>query len=127
MKEFTLSFGKIFILQDDIAEIIVDDMIEMDLVMVEEYHEFLLSHLTPPFSLLINKKNSYTYTFEAQLELANLPEINFMAVVAYNYFTQSTTKDLIEMPRDTPWNIQIFANRASALNWLEDKQQSVLL
>ena len=44
----------------------------MTLNMVEEYHAFLLKHLVSPFSLLINKINSYTYSFDAQVNLATL-------------------------------------------------------
>jgi hypothetical protein len=55
--------------------------------MVKQYHEFLLSNLVSLFSLLINKVNTYTYDFDAQVNLATLKEINVMAVVAY---TRST-------------------------------------
>jgi len=54
----------------------------MTLDMVEEYHAFLLAHLVSPFSLLINKINSYSYNFDAQINLATLKEIKAMAVVA---------------------------------------------
>ena len=125
MKEFTLSFGKITLLQDDIAEVIVNDMVEMSLPMVAEFHDFLINHLTTPFSLLINKKNSYTYTFDAQLELGNLPQINVLAVVAYNQCTESTTKDLINIPRERPWNVRIFDDRMTAYRLLEEQQNEL--
>ncbi|MFV1985405.1 MAG: hypothetical protein ACC657_17790, partial [Thiohalomonadales bacterium] len=79
-----LPFAKIIILDDNIAEVMVNEGVTMDVEMVEQYHEFLLSHLRAPFSLLINKVNSYTYDFDAQNKLATLKEINAMAVVAYN-------------------------------------------
>lgn len=59
----------------------------MDFEMVETNHSFLLSHLTPPFSLLVNKINSYSYNFEAQEQLATLREINYMVVVSYHRTT----------------------------------------
>jgi len=76
-----LPFAKIIILQKDIAEVMINDGVEMDTKMVDQYHDFLLSHLHPPFSLLINKVNSYTYDFQAQIHLATLKEINAMAVI----------------------------------------------
>jgi hypothetical protein len=121
-----LSFGQIELLRSDLAEVTVDEMVEMDLAMVEEYHEFLLKKLSAPFSLLINKKNSYTYTFDAQLKLATLVEIHAMAVVTNNSFTARTTNDLIQMPRENPWTIQIFSERPSALQWLEQLQGQLL-
>jgi hypothetical protein len=125
MESHILSCGEIKILQEDIAEVIVNDMVEMDISMVEEYHAFLLKELKAPFSLLVNKKYSYTYTFEAQTLLANLPEINTMAVISYNQQTEAITKGLIEFPRDLPWNIQLFRHRDAALDWLKNNQQQL--
>ncbi len=125
MKEYQLSFGKILLLREDIAEVIVDEGIEMDTTMVDEYHQFLLSHLKAPFSLLVNKVHSYTYTFEAQSKLAELDEINVMAVVSYNKTTQSATQFLATFPREKPWNLEIFPDRLSALAWIEAKQRYI--
>jgi len=72
MDLYELPFAKIIILDENLAEVIINEGIEMDINMVEQYHEFLLSHLQPPFSLLINKVNSYTYEFYAQLGLSAL-------------------------------------------------------
>jgi len=119
-----LPFAKIIILQDDIAEVMINDGIEMDIDMVNDYHDFLLTHLRAPFSLLINKINSYTYDFQAQIKLATLKEINVMAVVSYNRITKITTKALASYPRDSKWNLKIFSNRDKALEWLLSEQES---
>ncbi len=121
--EFELPFAKIFILHDDIAEVIVNEGIEMDVRMVEQYHDFLLSHLRPPFSLLVNKINSYTYDFQAQIKLATLTQINAMAVVAYNHLTQVTTDTLASYPRSEKWNLKVFSNRDEAIVWLLSEQK----
>ena len=117
-----LPFAKIIILRDDIAEVMINDGVRMNQEMVEQYHNFLLSHLRAPFSLLINKINSYTYDFHAQEKLATLKEINAMAVVAYNRVTKITTETLASYPRDVKWNLEIFSNRDEALAWLLSKQ-----
>ena len=118
MQSHELSFAKIHILRNDLAEVIVHDGVEMDLEMVHEYHDFLLSNLQSPFSLLINKINSYSYDFEAQENLATLEEIRAMAVVAYNKVTLKTTEGLAEIPRPVEWNLRIFEDRSDALDWL---------
>jgi hypothetical protein len=124
MNLYELPFAKIIILREDIAEVIVNDGVEMDTKMVDEYHEFLLSHLNPPFSLLINKINSYSYDFEAQMQLATLKEINAMAVVSYRRTTDISTEMLTNnVPRDTEWNLQIFQDREKALAWLFSEQK----
>lgn len=114
-----LPFGKIIILREDIAEVFIDEDVEFNIEMVEQYHKFLLSHLKAPFSLLINKINTYTYDFEAQQKLATLEEINKMAVVTYNQITNITTKYLADIPREVKWNLKIFPDRQLALNWLD--------
>jgi hypothetical protein len=55
-----LPFAKTIILDDNIADVMVDDGVVMDMEMIEQYHKFMLLHLRTPFSLLINKVNSYT-------------------------------------------------------------------
>ena len=118
-----LSFAEITILKPNLAEVIVDSYVEMDLTMVREYHDFLLTHLEHPFNLLINKIHPYSYTFEAQQHLATLSQINSMAVVAYNSFTEMSTNSLISIPKAIPWNIRLFKERKTALDWLEGLDQ----
>lgn len=122
MSHYTLDFGEIIILQDDIAEVIIHEGIEIDDLMVDQYHAFLLTHLQPPFSVLINKVNAYTYTFSAQLKLGNLPQIQAIAVVAYNRVTEKTTESLNNIPREQPWNLKIFNEKGVALDWLKSEQ-----
>ncbi|MCJ8311465.1 MAG: hypothetical protein MJK11_00670 [Pseudomonadales bacterium] len=123
IQSYKLPFAKINILSESIAEVIINENVEMTLDMVNHYHEFLLTHLVSPFSLLINKINSYTYDFEAQLNLATLKEINVMAVVAYTRTTVVSTESLnSSIPRTVDWKLKIYSNRDEALNWLELEQ-----
>ena len=122
MDLYELPFAKIILLREDIAEVLINNGVEMDVKMVDQYHDFLLSHLRTPFSLLINKVNSYTYDFMAQKKLATLKEINVMAVVAYNRVTKISTEVLVSVPRDVEWNLKIFSNRDEALAWLVSEQ-----
>lgn len=119
MDSYKLSFGKINKLNDSIAEIIVDEGVEMDLKMVKEYHIWIAEHLLDPCGLLINKINRYTYTFEAQRELANLPQIKAMAVITYNTVSTVSTKVLSKMPRKNKWNLEMFEERNKGLEWLK--------
>jgi len=125
---YELPFAKIIILSDSIAEVIINENVEMTLLMVKQYHEFLLSHLVSPFSLLINKVNAYTYDFDAQINLATLKEINAMAVVAYSRSTKISTEYLkSSVPRDKDWNLKIYSNRDEALNWLHLEQEKLTI
>jgi len=122
MESHHLPFAEIIIIRADIAEVIINEGIELDIFMVKQYHEFLLAHLKIPFSLLINKINAYTYTFDAQLELATLTEINTMAVVTYNNSASTITQYLASLPRKVNWHMSQFTNRNEALSWLEQQQ-----
>ena len=124
MDLYELPFAKIIILSDDIAEVMINDGIDMDIKMVNKYHDFLLSHLNNPFSLLINKVNSYAYTGDAQNKLATLKEINAMAIVSYNRVTTSVTEGLALM-HEEDWHLKIFNDRSVALKWLESEQYKV--
>ena len=65
------NFGSIIILHDNVAEVIINEGVELTLEMINEYHDFLLTNLSSPFFLLVNKIHSYTYSFEAQMHLLN--------------------------------------------------------
>jgi len=119
-----LSFAKIIIIRNNLAEVLVNEGVEINMDMVEEYHNFLCSNLMAPFYLLINKINTYSYDFEAQKCIATLPEIEAMAVVSYNRVTSITTESLSSFPRGTEWNIKIFEDRNEAIEWLTDIQNN---
>ena len=118
---YDLPFAKIILLRKDLAEVIVNEGVEIDVAMVGQFHEFLLSHLRTPFSLLINKIHSYTYDFDAQLKLGALDELKAIAVIAYTRMTKLTTETVADLPRDIKWNLKIFSNRDEALAWLDSQ------
>jgi hypothetical protein len=125
MTTHNLTFAQIIILEPDLAEVIINHGVELNEDMVDEYHDFLRSHLQAPFSLLINKVNEYSYNFAAQKKLAVIPEIHCMAVVAYKQSTERVTSLLSIIPREQEWNIKIFPDRDSALNMLREAQSCV--
>lgn len=118
MKNYKLSFGRILVLKKSLAEVIVNDGVVMNEFMIEEYHNFLREKLQAPFSLLINKKYSYTYTFKAQKNIADLKEIKAMAVVYGTNGGLMSTETLINLNKSKNWNIKLFRTRIDALTWL---------
>lgn len=125
MEVFKLDFARINILREDIAEVIINSGVELDEDMVDEYHEFLITHLRAPFSLLINKLNPYSYTFGAQQKLGIIEQINAMAAVVYNHTTKLSTNSLATQTRSKPWNFELFLDRDKALAWLEAQQAAL--
>mgnify|MGYP003670059307 FL=1 len=77
--------------------------------------------------LLINKINEYSYEFQAQLAIGNLPQIHAMAVVTYTRKSEITTHLLTTTtPRKKEWNISLFSQRSLALEWLENEQDKII-
>ena len=118
-KSHNLSFATIIKLDKDLAEVIVNEGVVIDEYMTAEYHDFLQANLTSPFYLLINKKHSYSYTFEAQKMIANLPEIKAMAVVVQTFGSIISTEALFNVNENKHSNVRIFEERKSALKWLK--------
>ena len=119
MNTFTLSFGEITILKHNLAEVLINEGVELDEIMVVEYTEILNDNLDHPFFLIINKKNSYSYTFSAQKTLANLEFVGAYAVVAPNLGAVMSTETLVRIGGNPDINLQIFRTREDALEWLE--------
>ena len=118
--KYTLSFAQIIRLNDHIAEVVVNEGVEMDMGILEEYHHWIAQHMSAPTLLLINKINSYTYTFEAQRNLAALAQIKAIAVVAYTRSTELATSFVFDMiDNKDDWTLKSFDNRKAALGWLE--------
>lgn len=127
MEPYTLPFATINILRKDIAEVIINSGVEMNKAMVNDYHTFLLTHLTSPFSLLINKKNAYTYDYDAQQIIANLPEIKALAVVVYSDMSEIAQGALSHnLDSQTTKKVDVFRDRTLALEQLISIQDSLI-
>ncbi|MDO5977916.1 hypothetical protein [Flavivirga spongiicola] len=118
MKNYRLSFGTINIINNKLAEVIVDEGVEMDEAMVDEYHDFLLDNLEAPFSLLVNKKHAYSYTFQAQRKIVSLEEIKNIAIIIGSSGALMSIKTLLAINGNTYKNIEMFQKREEALVWL---------
>ncbi len=118
MKSYKLSFATIYILKNNLVEIIADEGVVMDEVEVDELHDFLLSNIDSPQLLLINKKYSYSYTFKAQTMLASLREIKAVAVTHSSAGALLSTESLIGINQSLQSKVKIFQNREQALEWL---------
>lgn len=113
-----LSFAKIIIIRNDLAEVISNEGIELTVDMLKELYHFLDMNLELPCSLLINKVNSYNYSFDALEYFGVYKEIKATAIVVYNQVAEAVSKYSADFTRDQAWNTTIFKSRESALEWL---------
>lgn len=121
-----LSFGTIIILNKHLAEVIIDEGVEMDRRLMNEYHDFLVKNLTAPFSLLVNKLNSYSYTFDVQRKISKLKEVFAVAVVVNSVGSKMATKTILSLNINENWEMKIFYSREEALMWLTDKRNKAI-
>jgi len=118
MEWHKLSFGKIALLRSNVAEIMVDEGVDIDVQMVNEIHNHLLSLFTHSFSLLINKSNAYSTQLDALILFGSLTAINKIAIFAPNKLAKLSADFSATIPSSTHLNIQVFTERNEAISWL---------
>ena len=113
-----LPFATIIKLRSDIAELVIDGDIEVNLQMLGLIHEWLLNNLDESFSVMVNRINSYSYAPEAHPYIGSLKGLKAIAEVVYSSATEMVVKDLANYPREYPWNVKCFSARQPALEWM---------
>jgi len=119
MEVHQISFAKICVLRDDLAEVTVDSAIDIDLKMVEEIHNVFLEIFSGSFSLLINKTNAYSTQLDALMQFGTLSSINKIAIYAPNKLAKMSADFSATIPSSAVLNIQVFTERTDALSWLK--------
>ena len=115
MKKYQLSFCTVNILTDNIAELIVDENIEVSIEMVEEHDKLLCSIFKGGFGLLVNKINTYSYTLEAKLILGSIDPMKAIASVNYSPHGLQSTQDILNKRSNDRLNIKTFIG--TELGW----------
>ncbi|WP_448213615.1 hypothetical protein [Colwellia sp. MEBiC06753] len=115
-----LSFARINIIADDIAEVIVNSHTIISLEMVEEYEQFLAEHFDDGFGLIINRINPYDYSFEAKLTIGSHPKLLALAVVVYDDVAKRSTQGVEKVRYMDDWNIKTFSGLE--LGWQAGKE-----
>lgn len=119
MKEFRLSFGHFYLLDNQILEAVIDDGIDVTSDNVREMKEFVRALTPPPRMLLANRKNSYSFSFGAMMSAITFNEFDAVAELsARNNFT---------FIGETIWpkffKLAFFTRRDEAISWLIEKQK----
>jgi len=118
MKLKKLPFININKLHTNIAELTVEEGVEVSTEMVDEIHSYLSALFASSFSLLINKSNSYSTELDALMKFGTLPAINKIAVFAPNKMAKISADFAAHIPSSKTLNIQVFTKRNDALSWL---------
>lgn len=125
MEQYRLSFARVNIVLENIVEVIVDNSIVVSLEMVEELDKFLSNKFNESFGLLINKVNSYSYSFEATMTLGSLDYINAIAVINYSKDGEMVTTEIMDKRKVDNLNIKSFSTLElgyqHATGWLQNQ------
>lgn len=126
--QYTLSFCTIFHRNDGIAVIKINEGVEVNADMAKEVSELAARVIKGvPFALLSDRKNSYSLSFEAMSNLANIPNLVALAIVIYSDRSRllvETQNFFISAMKKRP--VKIFTDKASALEWLRTELDKVI-
>ncbi len=116
----TLSFCRVIIIDANIIEVILNDGIEIDSAMVDEFFAFTAEKMNPVISVLLNKATKYSYNFEALMRLSVSTKIRNIGVVVYDPIAVNSVNFLNERYNQSQKNVKIFKTREDALAWLQE-------
>lgn len=123
VKEYKLSWCTLFQRDDNIVIIEINEGIEVDTSMAQELTDLSDSVLgDTPFTLLSNRVNSYSLSFEAMHTLAVQPNLVALAVVIYSKYSKlliETQNFFISTIKKKP--VKIFTDKNTAMEWLQSE------
>lgn len=127
--EHNLSFAKVNLLSENVAEIIVGQDVEISLEMSEEYDEFLTQKFPGNFAILVNKINQYDFSFEAKLSMASHENLMAIAVITYDSEGKQSVENLAAMRKLDGWNLKMFDGLnlgwQEGLDWLQGELNTI--
>jgi len=116
-KEHKLSIGQVIIFDDHIHELIPREG-EIDKQDVDAYFAFLEANHKLPVKVILNRRNSYSYSFLAQQSLYNHLNNSFIAVVNASKTGRRSFEALAALAKN--WTYAFFDSHESALAWLKE-------
>ncbi|WIO74346.1 hypothetical protein QP938_00135 [Porticoccaceae bacterium LTM1] len=113
-----LSFGQVLLLGKSLAEVVIDEGVEVNKRMIHNLHLALATHLKAPFRVLLNKENSYSFSYEAQRAFGNMSQFQSIAMLAKTSSGELSAKVKSQVSESCA-EFGIFKSRSLALNWLQ--------
>lgn len=121
----TTSFGQIKIISPNIAELIINQGVEISLELVEKYDAIMSEKFNEGYAVLVNRINNYSYAYEALLCIGSAKNLKAAAIINYSAANEQQTKDLKSIRHMDNLNIKEFSGlelgRDNAINWLKEQ------
>lgn len=118
MRDYKLDFCLLTHHDNGILEIVVNEGVEINAAMANEFLDKIDSIKPKVTHALVNRKNQYSYSFKANFILASSKVIDCVAVVKYK--KRIWPLNGVLFPKF--YNLAFFDNVESATKWLLDKQ-----
>ena len=123
--KLTTSFGQINLIAPNIAEVIINENIEITLEIVDEYDALMAQHFSGSYAVLVNRINSYRFAYEALLCIGSEQNLKALAIINYNKASEQQTRDLKSVRHMDNLNIKEFSGlelgRENAIHWLNEQ------
>lgn len=116
-----ITFGTFREIEPCIMEIIVNEGVELSGQHIERIEAGLLEKYDRAYALLINRVNSYSHTLDSMKKVARLRNLVALAIVVYRVGSKHAAK-IHQVYQD---NVQIFADKESAVAWLRESMQMI--
>jgi hypothetical protein len=113
-----LPFGFFEEIEPNIMEIIIHEGVQISEEHIVKIEQGLLDKYEGEYSLLINRKYAYSHGHESLNKISELKNASAIAIVAYSDASVIAAKMHLLYSN----NIEIFTDKASALNWLRNAQ-----
>ena len=125
--EYKLSFCTLFQRDDGVVIIEINEGVEINTDMAQELISLSVSvYGDTPFTLLSNRINSYSLSFEAMQILATLPNMIALAIVTYTDRSKlliETQYFFISTIRKKP--VKTFTDKDTAIEWLQSELSKI--
>ena len=123
--KLTTSFGQINIISSCIAEVIINQDVEITLELLEEYDAIMAKKFTGNYAVLVNRINNYRYAYEALLCAGSAQNLRAAAIIEYGTNSEQRTQDLKSIRAMDNLNIKEFSGlelgREKAIAWLDEQ------
>lgn len=119
--KYTLSFGYILRVSENIAELIIDEGTTVTVDMYEEYLEFIHENFAQPYAVLVNSINQFSFSPEVNSKIGAHQALAAIATVTYSEPQQKMIDNYALA--DEKFNLRKFCGfnmgRNNAIQWLD--------
>lgn len=115
-----LTFCEIKTLDKNTIEVIPKSDIEIGPAEIDEFHEFF-NHFNRSVGVLVNRENSYSYSFYAQNKIATNDKMAAVAILIPKLSELSKAEYIASAIKGSV-DIKVFIDRSEALIWLSGYQ-----